>query len=107
MLCAPHVARAFFPLDEEWSEDHPLGLQLLPGHLTPNLQEQAVRLSTWMPFARAATEFQWFTHVPVSEFLIRQLTEAAGAAYVEVQTAEVEQLERTPRPRPKDQPCNG
>ena len=48
-----------------------------------------------MPFARAAREFQWFTHVPVSEFLTRQLGEAAGSAYVDVQTAQVEQLERT------------
>lgn len=81
------VAGAFFPLDEE--------LQLLPGHLTPSLQEQLVRLSTWMPFARATREFQWFTHLSVSEFHARQLSEAAGAAYVEVQTAQVEQLERS------------
>ncbi len=92
MPCARSVARAFFPLDEE--------LQLLPGHLTPGLQEQLVRLSTWMPFAQAATEFQWFTHVPVSEFLTRQLSEAAGAAYVEVQTAQVAALERTAPPTP-------
>src|SRR5262245_59618820 len=68
------VARAFFPLEEE--------LQLVPGHLTPTLQEQVVRLSTWMPFGQAVREFQWFTQVPLSEFLARQLTEAAGAAYV-------------------------
>jgi hypothetical protein len=95
MPCARSVARAFFPLDEE--------LQLLPGHLTPSLQEHVVRLSTWMPFARAATEFRWFTHVPLSEFCVRQLSQAAGAAYVEVQTTQVEELERT-TPAPPEGP---
>jgi hypothetical protein len=96
MPCARSVVRAFSPLDEE--------LQLVPGHLTPSLQEQLVRLSTWMPFARAAREFQWFTHVPVSEFLTRQLSEAAGAAYVEVQTAQVKGLEGTTPPAPAGPP---
>jgi hypothetical protein len=64
----------FSPLDEE--------LQLVPGHLTPSLQEASVRLSTWMPFARAAKEFQWFTRVTVTEPLTRRLAEAAGAAYL-------------------------
>ncbi len=93
MLSARSVATAFFPLDEE--------LQLLPGHLTPSLQEQVVRVSTWMPFDRAAREFQWFTHVPITEGLARQLTEAAGATYVELQTAAVERLERTAPPPPE------
>lgn len=93
MPSARSVARAFSPLDEE--------LELLPGHLTPSLQEQLVRLSTWMPFERAAREFQWFTHVPVSEFLTRQLSQAAGSAYVTVQMAQVEQLERTTPPVPE------
>ncbi len=79
--------RAFSPLDEE--------LQLVPGQLTPSLQEAAVRLSTWMPFARAAQEFHWFTRVTVTEALTRRLAEAAGAAYVEFQTAELDRLERT------------
>ena len=93
MPSARSVSRAFFPLDDE--------LQLLPGHLTPSLQEHLTRLSTWMPFQRAAKEFHWFTHVTVSEPLTRRLAEAAGAAYVEVQTAEVERLERTtPEPPP-------
>lgn len=91
MPCALAVRRAFFPLDEE--------LQLVPGHLTPSLQESLVRLSTWMPFERAATEFHWFTRVTVTEPLTRRLTEGAGAAYVEFQTAEVERLEaQSPEP---------
>lgn len=63
-----------------------------------------MRLSTWMPFARAAKEFQWFTHVTVTEPLTRRLAEAAGAAYVEFQTAEVERLERT-APEPPEGPA--
>jgi hypothetical protein len=93
MPFALSATRAFSPLDEE--------LQLLPGQFTPSLQEASVRLSTWMPFARAAKEFQWFTHVTVTEPSTRRLAEGAGAAYVEVQTAEVERLERTtPEPAP-------
>jgi hypothetical protein len=96
MRFALTVRRAFSPLDEE--------LQLVPGQLTPSLQEASVRLSTWMPFARAAKEFQWFTHVTVTEPLTRRLAEAAGAAYVEFQTAEVERLERT-LPEPPEGPA--
>ncbi len=81
----------FFPLDDE--------LQLLPGCLTPRLQEQLTRLGAWMPFGKAAVMFQDFTRVGVSEDYAQQHTEDAGAAYVAVQTAEVEQLEReTPQP---------
>ena len=47
-----------------------------------------------MPFRRAATELAFFTHVTVSEPTARRETQRAGAAYVTVQTAEVERLER-------------
>ncbi len=90
------MAKAFFPLDEE--------LELLPGQLTPHLHEQLVRVSTWMPFPRAAREFEWFTHVPVQESLARRLTEAAGAAYVAHQTLEVTHLEKT-QPVPPEGPA--
>ena len=43
MRPARPVGRAFSPLDEE--------LGLLPGRFTPSLQESAVRLGTWLPFA--------------------------------------------------------
>lgn len=76
----------FFPLDEE--------LQLLPGPLSPRLQEDLVHLSTWMPFDRAATELAHFTRVDVSDTSVRHHTEVAGAAYVAVQTADLERLER-------------
>jgi hypothetical protein len=87
------VAVGFFPLDDE--------LALLPGQLTPRLQEQLVRLGAWMPFAKAAVMLGDFTRVEVNEDYARRHTEAAGAAYVAVQTAEVERLERdTPSPPP-------
>ncbi len=66
----------------------------MPGQLTPTLQESLVRLSTWMPFARAATELGFFAHVHVAVATARRVTEAAGAAYVAVQTEAVERLER-------------
>ena len=42
---APLAAGNVFPLDEE--------LELLPGRLTPGLDEILVRLGSWMPFAQA------------------------------------------------------
>jgi hypothetical protein len=54
-----------------------------------------------MPFARAVKEMQYFGQVTVTEPTVRRTTEGAGAAYVAVQTAEVEQLERTLPPAPE------
>ena len=85
------MVRGFFPLDEE--------LGLVPGQLTPRLQESLTRLGTWMPFRHAAAELAYFTGVTVSETTARRVAEQAGAAYVVVQTAEVTELERTlPQP---------
>lgn len=77
---------AFFPLDEE--------LGLLPGELTPLLHEWVVRLATWATFAPAARMVGEWSGAQVSEPTVRRLTEAAGAAWVAVQTAEVARLER-------------
>jgi hypothetical protein len=52
------------------------------------------RLATWMPFQRAATELEFFSGVPVAEATVRRITQAAGAAYIAVQEAVVEALER-------------
>ena len=91
MGCARPARRAFFPLDEE--------LALLPGSLTPSLQESVVRLGTWMPFGRAVTELAYFTGTGVSRPTVERITESAGAAYVQFQTQAVERLEReTPLP---------
>jgi hypothetical protein len=54
-----------------------------------------------MPFARAVKELRFFTQVTTTEPTVRRETEAAGAAYVAVQTAEVEQLEQELPPPPQ------
>lgn len=72
----------FSPLDDE--------LALLPGPLTPRLQESLVRLSTWLPsFATAAAELAFHTGVEVHRTTAARLSAAAGAAAVAVQEAEV------------------
>jgi hypothetical protein len=85
-VCVQPAEQAFPPLDEE--------LELLPGQLTPSLQEDLVRLSTWMPFERAGKELQHFRQVDVSRPTAERLTEAAGAVYVALQTAEVQRIEK-------------
>lgn len=79
------VRPGFFPLDEE--------LELVAGHFTPRVYEGLTRLAAWMPFGRAASEAGHFLHVSVTEATVRRHSEAAGAAYVAVQTQEVERLE--------------
>ncbi len=85
--------QGFFPLDEE--------LALLPGTLTPSLQEDLVRLGARMPFRSVVHELACLKHVTTTEANVRRHTESAGAAYVALQTDEVERLERTtPLPPP-------
>jgi hypothetical protein len=92
MCGARAVSSGFSPLDEE--------LALLPGQLTPRLQESLVRLGTWMPFAQAAEALAFFTGVTVSEATVRRTTEEAGAAYEAVQTAAMEAIEGQLPPAP-------
>ena len=87
------VGQGFFPLDEE--------LALLPGTLTPSLQEAVVRLGTRMPFRSVVQELTFLKHVTMTEATVRRQTETAGAAYVAVQTEEVERVERTLPPVPE------
>jgi hypothetical protein len=83
----------FFPLDDE--------LALLPGSLTPLLQEQLVRLGTWMPFAPAAALLADFMRLSsVSASTARRHTEAAGMVWVTEQTQTVDAYERRPPPLP-------
>jgi len=96
MLSAPPAGGDFFPLDEE--------LELLPGSLTPSLVESMVRLGTWMPFEPAAKMVGFFTKVEVREVMARRKTQEAGEAYVEVQTAEVEKLEKEMPQAPEGPP---
>lgn len=88
------MALVFSPLDEE--------LGLLPGGLTPRLQEALVRLSTHIPsFAKAAQELTWFTGAYLHPDTARTRTEAAGAVLVAYQTSEAARLLRE-QPAP---PC--
>lgn len=85
---------SFFPLDEE--------LGLLPGRLSPHLQEQLTRLSTWIPsFEKAAELLEVFTGAHVSASSARRHCEEAGAMYVSLQEAEVEQIRRGVKEEPE------
>jgi hypothetical protein len=58
-----------------------------------------VRFGAWLPFEKAAAELAFSLRVVVSEPTARRYAQAAGEAYVDWQTAEVERLEReTPLP---------
>jgi len=87
------VVSGFFPLDEQ--------LQLSPGALAPDLAEHLVRLSSRMPFECAVEELYSFTHTHISEPTARRLTLGAGRAWVELETAEAQRIERELAPAPK------
>ena len=81
------VEPGFSPLDDE--------LGLLPGSLTPRLQETLVRLSTTQPsFAKASTELAWLTGTTVHADTARRRSETAGALLVTHQTAEAARILR-------------
>src|SRR5215211_7129825 len=87
MESARPVVLGFSPLDEE--------LGLLPGNLTPRLQEALVRLSTHIPsFAKAARELTFFTGAQLHADTARARTEAAGAVLVAYETAEAARIVR-------------
>jgi hypothetical protein len=88
----PVCGAGFFPLDEE--------LELLPGSLTPHSHESLVRLGAWMPFEKAASLLTGLLGVTVSRSKSRRCTQAAGRAYVELQTEEADRIERE-APAPK------
>lgn len=85
MAPAQPAGLGFSPLDDE--------LGLLPGCLTPRLQEALVRLSTHIPsFAKASRELAWFTGAQVHTDTVRRRTEAAGAVLVAYETVEAERI---------------
>lgn len=96
MQSARPAGRVFFPLDEE--------LELLPGDFTPTLVEHMARLGARITFGPAAEEISQLKKVHVSEPTVRRDTEKAGDAYVEVQTAQLEALERDLPPSPQGPP---
>jgi hypothetical protein len=87
MAPARPAAPVFFPLDEQ--------LALLPGSLSPWLQEALVRLSTHIPsFAKASRELVFFTGVQLHPDTARRRTEQAGAVLVAHETTEAERVLR-------------
>jgi hypothetical protein len=76
-----------------------LGLRPKVG-FTPKVEEGMARLGTWMPFRAAQRELAFFLGVEVAEATVRQITEQAGAAQMQVQAAEVEALLRERPDRP-------
>jgi hypothetical protein len=86
MLTVRPAGPVFFPLDEE--------LGLLGGSLFPHQAECLVRLSSWMPFAQAAQLMQALLQVSSSKASAKRLTQAAGKAYVALQTEAADQIER-------------
>lgn len=86
------MERRFFPLDEE--------LGLLPGSLTPDLLRHVARLGARMPFADVSEELHDLVGVDISEPTARRHAQAAGAAYVGLQTAEAQEIQETLPPAP-------
>src|SRR5438477_313423 len=90
----------------EWRAAHPQATlteieAAVQAELSPSAAEGLVLLGAWMPFTPAAEYLARFWQVPVSTATARRHTEAGGAAYVAIQTAEVERLEReAPEPPP-------
>ena len=71
-------------------------LGLLPGHLTPWLAEGVVLLGSDAPFAQTCHKLRHFTGTSLAEATARRLTEASGAAWVQLDLAEVARLEADP-----------
>ena len=69
---------------------------MLPGHLTPWLAEGVVLLGSDAPFAPTCRTLAHFTGTRIGEATARRLTEAAGAAWVQLDLAEVARLEAAP-----------
>jgi len=88
----PVLPPLFFPLDDE--------LRLPAGPLSPYLHESVVRLGTWLPFEQVPRGLAHFTQATVSADTARRLTEAAGAALVAWETAEVARWEVAGLPGP-------
>jgi hypothetical protein len=80
------VEQGFFPLDEQ--------LKLLPGGLSPYCHECEVRLGAWIPFEPVAQLLKDMLGVQVGKVSVVRDTEAAGAAYVKLQTQEADRIER-------------
>src|SRR2546429_5204616 len=87
MGIVPLVKWAFFPLDEQ--------LELQPKQrFTPRMQEGMARLATWMPFRQASEQLEFFMGTKVGATTIRETTEQAGQAQVQLQETKVATIQR-------------
>jgi hypothetical protein len=68
----------------------------VPGGLTPWLAEGLARLGALAPFGEACRTLAHFTGTVVAEATARRLTEAAGAAWVQLELAATVRLEADP-----------
>ncbi|MEA2527380.1 MAG: hypothetical protein QOF01_4428 [Thermomicrobiales bacterium] len=68
----------------------------MPGGLTPWLADGLARLGTTEPFGAACRLLAHFTGTRVAEATARRLTEAAGAAWVQLELAATARLEADP-----------
>jgi hypothetical protein len=67
----------------------------VPGKLSPREHERLVRLAGWIAsFEKAVEVFEDFLGIAVGKVTSQRYTEEAGAAYEQLQTEEVEYLER-------------
>lgn len=73
---------------------------MLPGHLTPWLAEGVVLLGADEPFAAAGRTLTHVTGTTVGAATARRLTEAAGAAWVQLDLRDVARLEADPAAEP-------
>jgi hypothetical protein len=62
--------------------------------LAPDIHEHLVRLSSRLPFEQAVEELYFSHHCHVSEPTARRLTQAAGEAWVELETEEARRIQR-------------
>lgn len=82
-----HVGPRFFPLDEE--------LGLLPGTLSPGLQQAVVWLGASLPFGQVPPIIKVLAGVRIGAATVRRYTERAGAALVTIQEERVRDIEGT------------
>jgi len=82
------VEAGFFPLDQE--------LQVPEGHLLPHAQDTLVRLSSELPFRRAATHLEQTLGVVVHASTARRQTLAVGQRMLEVQNTQAQPLSACP-----------
>lgn len=80
------MAPSFFPLDEE--------LGLVPGRLSPGLQQAVARLGAALPFGQVPAIMELLVGVSLTGSMVRRCTEQVGAALVALDDARVRAIEQ-------------